>query len=230
MKLYHIKVLITAMKTFKCSLIVLCLAVTASGRSNDLGACRDIDTSKRYYCPVMRYCVWDFYSGSTRSFLEETGYVRGEWNYKGVSSVENVIFESLATAAQTNLAAVGYDADRHDCCNNHYSNFAWSDFDESKGYKGVRDAFAALGHDENSWTNSVARKYDDFYWDELPPAVQQIAYDELCYTRELWDKIPLGKWPIDAKLPGELLPGEHEDLKCLLKCTSDCENASTDSK
>lgn len=215
------------MKACHFNLIVLCLLIAKSDSLPDFGACREIDTSKRYYCPVIRYCSWDFYSGRTRLFLEDIGYVRGEWNCKGWSAVDLTNFESLATAAQNNLEAMGYDEDRHDCCNGHYSGYAWSDFDESKGYKGVKDALIALGHDENSWTNGLPRRYDDSYWDELPLDVQQLAYDELCYTRELWDRRPLSKWPEDAQLPGELSPGEHEDLKCQLKCMDDCENGKT---
>lgn len=186
--------------------------------------CRTLDKDKHYFCPTFRYCEWDHYSGLSRTFLGDIGYIRREWNFKNgqVGDVDSTCFDALATVAQENLQALGYTRDKHDCCNMHYWNYAWNDFVEEDGYKGVKDAFEALGYDRLSWITQDPMLYDDAYWDELPEDLRVLLENELCYTKELWDGVSINEWPENAELPGELDPDEYDDLKCLLECVQNC--------
>ena len=76
-----------------------------------------------------------------------------------------------------------------DCHINHYTGFWWEDVEELN----VSQYYEILGWNEYSWDNDVLPATDSMSWYELSP-VEQEAAKQLCYSRELWDGIPLPEW------------------------------------
>ena len=76
------------------------------------------------------------------------------------------------------------------CHVNHYTGLWWEDI-ERYGYD---QYFIALGWTVDSWDNGAhAPETEDLYWDELTPE-QRAAATQLCYTREVWDSVPISDW------------------------------------
>lgn len=167
--------------------------------------CRPRDDEKVvYYCPFERYCEWDYHTLERREELRGSiGYDSPQWNYNASSpTIEALSFDSLTDAQRDGLTGLlGFDEDRHDCCQNHYDDYDWSDLDPADGYGPVLKALGTLGYNEIMWQNDVAAAYDRFGWDNLPDDVRWAA-EEMCYTRETWDGADLRDWPPGADLPG----------------------------
>lgn len=118
------------------------------------------------------------------------------------SPVDATSYDTHPLSVQDSLRALGYDDDSHDCCNNHYADYDWADFDLAEGYGSVLTTFQALGYTQTLWDSGASVVYDDFWWDELPLQLQTALYDHLCYSRELWNQSPMSTWPSDAIVPG----------------------------
>jgi len=170
--------------------------------------CRDPDQEghTQNYCPTIRYCSWNHYSSVPRSFLETgVGYDESSWNLEkdSQSLVDQTRFGALDEHVQLKLELLGYDEDKHDCCNNHYEDYDWEDFDIDDGLGMVLAALELIGYDETTWNaEDGVSEYEDYTWEELPREIQFAATYSLCYTKETWDEIPLSEWSIDTILPG----------------------------
>lgn len=180
---------------------------TASPLSSSVAApkpgCRPVDPRARYWCPVERYCEWDSFPTTRRATMRsEIGYSRTDWNYMVVNPVEKTRFEELGRDVREGLAdLLGFDEDRHDCCQNHYEDYDWTELDVSQ-----REALSVLGHDEETWRDDEDE--DDRrptsssrVWDDLSEEERNAAR-ELCWTKETWDEVELTNWPDDAEIPG----------------------------
>lgn len=175
--------------------------------------CRNLNSDMTYYCPVARYCEWDFYSAENQAFLEnDLTYSTSSWNYAiPNSAVEEKSFSSLSASYQAALSTLGYNEDTHDCCNGHYTDYAWSDFDRNDGYAEILDSLVVLGYDQETWDNSLATQYDNTFWADLP-AVAREAAEWLCQSEEIWNELDLSAWPEDkADL---MYPGEYATEDC----------------
>jgi hypothetical protein len=75
------------------------------------------------------------------------------------------------------------------CTVNHYAGFDWDGLKE----QGVQDAYEALGWIELCWEEGKDPNRNSVSWDSLTDTEQKAA-EEIYYTEELWDKIPLDQW------------------------------------
>jgi len=117
--------------------------------------------------------------------------------------IDYTFFMGLDEKARLNLIELGYDEEgKHDCCNGHYYDYDWSDFDVTDGYGDILSTFASLGYNETSWNDTSDSLYENSWWDALPLQVQYDAYDWLCFNKELWNEVELPQWPRNATLPG----------------------------
>ena len=168
-------------------------------------SCRKLNPNVEYFCPVERYCEWSYYDINGRQFLQyQIGYDPSTWNYLDIHPIELTSYENLSKNVKDGLKIfAGFDKDKHDCCHVHFSSYEWKDFEENENLRAVKEAYIKLGYDQFKWDNGGGSIYDDFDWDELPPALQTLAYDTLCYSRETWNQVPLTSWPENALLPGQ---------------------------
>lgn len=176
----------------------------ASDRHLQVTYCHVLNPSATYFCPVHRYCTWNSYGNNTQVFLSDRlGYVEDTWNYNRAINMplEITKFSSLREGRATALTVIGFTEDTHDCCHTHYGAFDWSDLLNSD-YDEVRNAWGLLGYDEESWTNDLPTDFSDLYWDELPEEQRVALGTELCYTRELWNQVPMQYWSESAMIPG----------------------------
>lgn len=166
--------------------------------------CRSLNPLIDYFCPVKRYCEWNFWEVDTRlSLTKNLGYNEKTWNFERRAESDYTAFEELSGSSKKMLKGMGFDEDAHDCCNGHYESYLWSELhDEAKV------AWEALGYDENTWESGGPSKYDEYEWDDLPKDIQLSAMTHLCYSRELWDEEPLPDWPQNVILPGSFIEGE----------------------
>lgn len=135
-----------------------------------------------------------------RQFLEQkVGYSQNGWNYIQKDAVDGSSYDSLNSGVKSALNMLGYDEDMHDCCNNLYADYDWSDFDSDQ-----LSLLRQMGYNANSWNNAATIALDDFWWDELPSAIQDGLYQQFCYNRELWNEVPLTNWATGAnfQVPG----------------------------
>jgi len=167
-------------------------------------SCHTLDPKNLYYCPVRRYCDWLSYDFDDRSFLRlQLNYDKLTWNYEAYNEDEFIAYSLLPESVRTALTDfAGYDEDRHDCCQGHYYDYGWSDFD-FEGMEEVKDAVILLGYDQLKWDNDIATPLDEMFWDDLTVEFQNAASAGLCYSRETWNEEPLDLWPSDAILPGQ---------------------------
>jgi len=175
--------------------------------------CRILDPNITYWCPVSRYCEFDFFDTPMQHFLSNSlGYSRTRWNFNGINPIEEQYFSGLDITIQKSLESIGFTEDKHDCCQNHYTSYDWEDFDPEYGFGEVLDAWVKLGYDEELWASGGASMYDEYDWDELPQDLQISISSALCYTRETWDGEPLTEWPEDVTLPGSYVTNsEYRD-------------------
>jgi len=170
--------------------------------TDHLTPCRDLDPDLFYYCPPLRYCAWEGQPVIASDWLtNQLGYERTTWNLYSQNPAETSWFEDLPLSQQRDLESFGFDIERHECCMNHYENYGWRMFDRWNMTE-TKAAWETLGYDEEKWNNGLPTEFDDLWFDELPEAVQTALTDQLCYTEELWNAVPLDFWPEDATLPG----------------------------
>ena len=175
-----------------------------------IDACHRLHPKIEYFCPIKRYCEWSYYDFANRQYLRfQIGYDRSSWNYYTTLPYENTAFVFLPTTVQNGLTAfAGYDEDSYDCCQGHYNDYDWNDF-EDESYEEVKQSLTILGYDQVKWDGGAAILYDELEWNELPPDIQE-SLEDLCYTKETWDRVPLDLWPRQAKLPGQYEKKEEE--------------------
>lgn len=116
--------------------------------------------------------------------------------------MDNTYWAGLPHKARQGLKGFGYDEDKFDCCNLHYGDYAWSDFEQYAGYEKVLKTFQMLGYDADTWAKGKGGTFDDYWWHELPWQVQDALFENLCYSEEIWNETPMLMWPWNATLPG----------------------------
>ena len=85
-----------------------------------------------------------------------------------------------------------------DCHINHYLGHWWEDLEELE----VAQYYAILGWNIDSWDEELyIPETEDMYWDELTSEQQQAA-GQLCFSKELWDRVPL-PWKVLATITQE---------------------------
>jgi len=173
----------------------------------DFSPCRALDKDTEYYCPTTRYCEWSELGFRQRLYLmQNLAYTGFSWNYMVVAPWEYTWFGGLPLTMQCTLEELGYDEDKHDCCNGHYEDYDWSDFSE-EGYEDVLWAYKVIGYTQELWEsgNKTAieeETWEDYWWYELPEEVQMANKYYLCTNREIWDGVFLTSWEKDVELPG----------------------------
>jgi len=172
--------------------------------------CRVLDPDSFYWCPATRYCEWNTLPTVQDHLRRDLSYIKFEWDYLiAPATTDETSFSDLTHITRESLKGLGYDEDRHDCCNSHFSEYAWSDFTEFDGYYAeTLAALETLGYNETSWDESYVNENDDKWWNELSQAEQYAAYDGLCYNRELWNEFPLSMWDDVEDLPGSYFYSE----------------------
>lgn len=156
-----------------------------------------------YYCPFDRYCEWAYYSAEKQTeFTDKIGYVEDTWNSPWDADLELKSFGLLTEDQRDGLIDLGFNEDQHDCCQNHFYDYYWSEFDPADGYGTVLEAWQTLGYNEQMWNDGTVAPESELYWDDLPLEMQYAAM-ELCYSKETWNEVPsLPKWALDVDLPG----------------------------
>lgn len=122
------------------------------------------------------------------------------------------------------IATLGFTKDTWDCWVNHYQNFTWSELDSLApieitfinsttrednvtsddgsviiGGRDIQQAMTTLGWTAELWSSTERFRYffpltgERPLWDNLSP-MEQDAATQLCFTRELWDRIPIPEW------------------------------------
>ena len=168
----------------------------------------------------VRFQPWDeLDEDSKHLYSTNLGYDEFTWNEPGSLWIEHKSFETLQGNASLPPALVdtihyvmGFTEESWDCWINHYVDYHWFELSETQTSSGsAEDAFRALGWTKHKWGSTDRDEWPDSEfkcWLELT-AKERSAAEELCYTKELWDKIPLPEW-------GQLRMA-RSDLKKLLK-------------
>ena len=165
-------------------------------------SCGEKRPNTEYYCPSQRYCAWDIHNTTVKDWLENNiGYGRFTWNFYRINPYELTDIDILPPEIWRSIEAVGYDVDTHECCNSHYETYDWAEFDLYNSTE-VKNALEIYGYDQNSWDNDLPLEYEDYDWEEFPEEIQFVLAEHLCYSRELWNEIPLEMWPEKSILPG----------------------------
>jgi hypothetical protein len=124
--------------------------------------------------------------------------------------------QNVSPRAVSIIAQLGFWAQQWDCWINHYQDYTWEGLyqqsaieiifveDEDVVIRGrnLQAAMTSLGWTDDNWDTS--ERFDYFFplgtdrgdrppWDELTLAEQEAA-TTICWTRELWDRIPLFEW------------------------------------
>ena len=191
--------------------------ITSSPTSQDrtssptFAPCRELNPSVDYWCPAKRYCEWDYFDFAFRQvFTFQIGYTESDWNYEEtVNIVEATAFEDLEKFVKSGLRDLGFTEDKHDCCHNHYTAYAWDEF-ISEGMDDVLAAYEMIGYDKDKWDSGASTDFEEFDWDQLPREIRDALSKSLCYNRELWNEVPLTVWPENVILPGSSGEGLHE--------------------
>jgi len=175
--------------------------------------CHELDANVNYKCPTARYCEWDSFDLDTKQTLMfQVGYSEPDWNYEATNPIEEFSFANVNIFVKTGLREIGYDADSHNCCLNHYTDFSWNDFENTNALKNVLATYQKLGYTKDTWENNQSPELEEEIWEKLPKDLQTMLFDHLCYNEELWDGITLDEWPKDAILPGSSMSVLPEDV------------------
>lgn len=111
--------------------------------------------------------------------------------------LEKWAWGDLYSREREGLAGLDVSPEMWDCHINHYSGLWWRDLVEL----GHAKHYVTLGWDVDAWENGAPKPdSDDAYWDELSPE-EQYAAGHLCYSKYLWDQVPLNEWPALETLP-----------------------------
>jgi len=169
-------------------------------------ACHRLNPNMDYFCPVKRYCDFNYYDFQGRQFLRfQIGYDRITWNYYAIHRYETTKFVDLNKSVQDGLTIfAGFTEESHDCCHGHYVSYTWTELQSDTKYDHVLEALTTMGYDEDSWDAGTGSEYEGTNWDQLPSNIQEVLRNDLCYSRETWDKVPLDLWPQNAVLPGQM--------------------------
>lgn len=164
--------------------------------------CRPNINPQTSFCPVQRYCDFDYYDVVTKRFFRnKLGYSRNTWNCNDgrKEDFESISFDELDDLEREALEMIGFDEDSHDCCHGHYEGYDWSDFSDNPE---VKEAWRLLGYNKVKWDLGRSTDFEELSWDELSSEQQEALSEVLCYTKELWDGVSLLSWPQDAVIPG----------------------------
>lgn len=161
----------------------------------------------RYERPQVRYTPWADLTSRQQNIainlLEYTG--ADSWNNPMTNPMERMrlenVFEYLnATLTSTTMEELeaffeeemGFTYDNWDCWVNHYIGFTWDYFSRY----GFNWTLIDLGWTETTWNSNnvtLAPPSESKDWDELTTK-EQTAAKELCYTENLWDRVPIDDW------------------------------------
>jgi hypothetical protein len=135
------------------------------------------------------------------------------WEAQSFSTIQNTASVQVLSA----VISMGFSKGEWDCWINHYQNFTWTELEAlspiyatvNEGETGdnlvvmgseIQMAMKTFGWTESNWSTLERMHY--FFptaeeglgarspWDNLT-VTEQAAATRLCYTRELWDRIPL---------------------------------------
>jgi hypothetical protein len=87
---------------------------------------------------------------------------------------------------------MGFTHNNWDCWVNHYVGFTWKYYSTY----GFNWTLIDLGWTERTWNSnnaSLAPPSESKDWNELT-IIEQTAAKELCYTANLWDRVPINQW------------------------------------
>ena len=130
------------------------------------------------------------------------------WDRPGTSDLEYWKYADLYDDEKIGAEALGITAPMWDCFINHYLGYWWEDLEELN----VAQYYAILGWDIDSWDEELyVPETDDMYWDDLT-SEQQEAAGQLCFSKELWDEVPLPDWK-DSSSPPTRQPSMLPTLK-----------------
>lgn len=207
----------------KRKLLISTISIIPSIVASQHVGCPTRDPDIKYSCPIERYCLWDSLTSQYTTHLKgNLGYIKRSWEYEDlVNHIEETKFSDLPFNIQSHILSFGYTEDSHNCCQTHYNSFLWDDFDEEQ-----KVALRIMGYDQFTWDNHREDPiYTKYNWDSLPADVQYVASKYFCYTKEVWEKVPLSDWPEDAHLPGST-PRSSFDITSFELFTSAVTNPS----
>ena len=163
------------------------------------------------YCPTDRYNTWTtipiFYR--TRVISMKLGYTAATWNFEPYELYWNPLENHAWNSTQVepfydDLANLGYDEDRWDCCINHYEEFELDEF-LYWNYTEQIEAHYALGWTDETFRSDNASLWpatEFLPWNNLTEYQRYMAASKLCHTEETWDeKLALYNWPVGFAYP-----------------------------
>lgn len=112
------------------------------------------------------------------------------WNNPGENDIEAWSYHDLWPEEVVGIQALGIDEEMWDCHINHYAGYWWEDI-ESYGYSIYLNE---LGWNEGNYDGDESSpESDEKWWDQLTEK-ERVAATQLCYTRELWNAVPISDW------------------------------------
>ena len=154
--------------------------------------------------PEFRYKLWNDLDADVRQiYSSNLGYDEGSWNEPGSFWLEHQTFWYIQTQLPSRIIdtvtlEMGFTEVTWDCWINHYSDYRWFELDDipTSSTRSVLDELQTLGWTKWSWRSDHQSDWPDSEfkdWIELTTE-ERISAEHLCYTKELWDDIPLPQW------------------------------------
>jgi hypothetical protein len=141
--------------------------------------------------PDFRYVLWKDLDVDRKISAEALDWTETTWNNPGQATIETFAFEDLPDESQDEASSMGFDDMSWNCYINHFDAFVWSSLEDLD----VQKYFITLGWSRQSWEGEIdPPASDETPWVALT-AAEQNAATELCYTKEMWEGIPLEDWP-----------------------------------
>lgn len=122
------------------------------------------------------------------------GYDATKWDHPGTHDLEALSYRLIPTRLSVGLVQVleqvGFSASSWDCCINHYIGNTWQELEQ----RGVASSYEVLGWNEGTWSDhEFYPETERLFWHELS-LDERHAAEQLCFTQELWDEIPIHRW------------------------------------
>lgn len=126
----------------------------------------------------------------TKDLLEALGvlgYTEDSWNSPGTADIEAIAFFDLSAVQKAAAAKLGFTESDWDCDQNHFGGYTWPGLEKY----GLATHWEALGYNREIWEGLAdPPATSNLTWAELDET-QQDAAEELCYSEETWDTVPL---------------------------------------
>ncbi|KAL9181028.1 hypothetical protein ACHAXT_009833 [Thalassiosira profunda] len=141
--------------------------------------------------PETRFLPWSSLSASDLHYASNNlRYDEYGWNIPGEAEIESWSYHDLYDEEVVGISGLGISGDMWDCHVNHYGGYWWSDIE----FDGYAEYLEVLGWNADNWDGDEALPASESkVWDDLTPQ-EQAAATQLCYTRELWDEVPIPYW------------------------------------